>query len=105
MRKLLTTRIARLEALADVGQSAPLLVISRHDMGDDDVIGCSQYNVLPIDRQPGESVSDLIERARGGRNSNVLLFLHYRDDQSTVGMPIRLPTASSDHGAGAESMI
>jgi hypothetical protein len=96
MRKLLTTRLARLEALAGVGQSAPLLVISRHDMGDDDVIGCSQYNDPPVDRQPGESVSDLIERARGGRNPSALLFLHYREDPSTAGSPIRPSTVRAE---------
>lgn len=79
MRKLLTTRIARLEAGAGVGQPDALLVIARHDKSDDDVIGCGSYGGPLVGRQPGESVSQLTERARVGRNPSVL-FLHYADE-------------------------
>ena len=79
MRKQLTTRVARLEAQAGIGEPWPLLVIGRHDKSDDDVIGCGETWRPPVDRQPGESVSDLTERVRQVLKAH-LLILHFRGE-------------------------
>lgn len=74
----MATRLAALEARIKAGEDAVIILFSEVGAFDDDVTGV-RCNGEQVDRRPGESLADLVSRAKAMAIQFPVLWLEYTE--------------------------